>query len=255
MAGGGIVAFAQGGSNRDSYQTWLEDKVKGSIEKQLGSESFAKSDAEKAKLEQAIAARQERSPWEALAMAGLGTMAGTSQYGLTNLGLGATEGLKSYSKAANAETSDRQKLLEAQMYADKAEEARQSGLTGQMQTTLGQMYNKQAAMALAGSGSEEKALLRVQALINQDDQLPLLYKQRDMYEPGDAKYNAYNDAINSIKKTYFEQAGIKRPYVAPANVKFAPEPEKESFFSSLNPFSSKPAPTTKTVPFSSLPNK
>jgi hypothetical protein len=253
MAGGGIVAFAEGGQNKESYQSWLENQVRGSIEKQLGDGAFGKSDAEKAKLEQAIAARQERSPYEALAMAGLGTMAGTSQYGLTNLGLGATEGLKSYSKNMAAETSDRQKLLEAQMYADKAEEARQSGLTGQMQTTLGQMYNKQAAQAAAGAGSEEKALLRVQALINQDDQLPLLYKQRDMYDPGDPKYKAYNDAINSIKKSYFEQAGIKRPYVAPAAVQLPEEKKEPGFLERI--FGGSEAPKNKVVPFSQLPTK
>lgn len=253
MAGGGIVAFAQGGPSRDSYQTWLENQVKNSIEKQLGEDAFAKSDAEKAKLETAIADRKERSPWEALAMAGLGTMAGSSQYGLTNLGLGATEGLKSYSKSMGQEASDRQKILEAQMYADKAEDARKTGLTGQMQTTLGQMYNKQAAQAAAGAGSEEKALLRVQALINQDDQLPLLYKQRDMYEPSDAKYKAYNDAINSIKKTYFEQAGIKRPFVAPAAVQLPEEKEKPGFFERV--FGGSDSPKNKVVPFSQLPAK
>jgi hypothetical protein len=233
MAGGGIVAFAEGGQNKESYQSFLEDQVRNSIKEQLGGSSFSKSEAEKARLEQAIAARQERSPYEALAMAGLQTMAGTSQYGLSNLGLGAAEGLKSYSKSMGQDTSDRQKILEAQIYADKAEDARKAALTGQMQTTLGQMYNKQAAQAVAGASSEEKALLRVQALINQDDQLPLLYKQRDMYEPSDPKYKAYNDAINSIKSSYFEQVGIKRPFVAPAAVQFPEEKKEPGFFSRL----------------------
>jgi len=244
MAGGGIVAFAGGGSNKESYQSWLEGQVKNSIQKQLGEEAFAKSDAEKAKIEASLAERKERSPWEALAMAGLGTMSGTSQYGLTNLGLGATEGLKSYSKAANAETSDRQKLLEAQMYADKAEEGRKSALTGQMQTTLGQMYARDAARAAASANAgdpEMKALQKAQALINQDDQLPLLYKQRDMYDPGSPKYNSYNDAINSIKKTYFEQVGIKRPYVSPANVQFPEEVKEPGFFEKIFGSSKPPA--------------
>jgi hypothetical protein len=257
MAGGGIVAFAAGGQNKENYQSFLENQVRKSIEDQLGEDSFAKSDAEKAKLEQAIADRRERSPYEALAMAGLGTMAGTSPNFFANLGLGGTEGLKSYSKSAAAEAADRKTLLEQQVYADKAEQARKAALTGQMQTTLGSMYAKQAAQAAAGAGSEEKALLRVQALINQDDQLPLLYKQRDMYDPGTPKYQAYNDAINSIKKTYFEQAGIKRPYVAPAGVQLPPEPEKTSLIDDFkNLFSSKPAASqNKVVPFSQLPTK
>ena len=252
MAGGGIVAFAEGGSNKESYQSFLENQVRKSIEDQLqGGGAFSKSDAERAKIEQNIAERKERAPWEALAMAGLGTMAGTSQYGLSNLGLGATEGLKSYSKASSAEAADRQKLLEQQVYADKAEEARKAGLTGQMQTTLGHMYAKQAAQSAAGEGSEMKALQKAQMLINQDDQLPLLYKQRDMYDPGDPKYKAYNDAINSIKKTYYEQVGIKRPYVAPAAVQLPPEPEKKGFFESIFGGGS----SNKVVPYGSLPTK
>lgn len=243
MAGGGIVAFASGGQNKENYQSFLENQVRKSIEDQLGEDSFAKSDAEKAKLEQAIAERRQRSPYEALAMAGLQTMAGTSPHALTNLGLGATEGLKSYSKSAAAEAADRKTLLEQQVYADKAEQARKAALTGQMQTTLGSMYAKQAAQAAAGAGLEDRAITRVMALINQDDQIPALQKQRDMLDPRDPNYKAYNDAINAIKKSYFEQAGIKRPFVAPPGVQLAPEPEKESILSKLNPFSSKPAVT------------
>ena len=103
MAGGGIVAFAKGGKSEDDYQKFLESQVRQSIERQMGDSAFSKSETEKAKLEQILAARQERAPYEALALAGLGTMAGTSQYGLTNVGLGATEGLKSYSRSQAAD--------------------------------------------------------------------------------------------------------------------------------------------------------
>jgi hypothetical protein len=255
-AGGGIIAFAQGGQSEDSYRSFLEKQVRSSIEEQMKGNPFEKTEAEKAKLEQAIAARQERSPYEALAMAGLGTMAGTSQYGLTNLGLGATEGLKSYSKNINQDTKDRQSMLEAQLYADKSEDARKSALTGQMNTTLGQLYAKDAARAAAGAGSEDKALLRVMALINQDDDIPKLIKERDLLGPRDPNYKAYQDAINAIKEGYFKQAGIKRPFVPSPGVQLPPEPEKESFLSSLNPFSSKPAASqNKVVPFSQLPTK
>ena len=113
-----------------------------------------------------------------------------------------------------------------------------------MQTALGQAYNRKLLASQIGAGADDKALLKVQALINQDDQLPLLYKQRDMYEPGDPKYKAYNDAINSIKKSYFDQAGIKRPYIAPAEVQFPPEIEKPGFFQRI--FGSSPPAATKT---------
>jgi hypothetical protein len=256
LAGGGIIAFSTGGNTKkESYQDFLENQVRQSIEQQMSDKAFAKSEAEKAKVERAMALRQERAPYEALTQAGLGMMAGTSPYLLENVGLGGLEGAKAYSKSMGQEATDRQKLLETQVYADKSEDARKSTLTGQMQTTLGQLYAKDAARAVAGAGSEEKALLRVQALINQDDQLPLLYKQRDMYDPGTPKYNAYNEAINSIKKTYFEQAGIKRPFVAPASVQFPEEKKEPGFFDKIFGSNKPAASQNKVVPFSQLPTK
>jgi hypothetical protein len=50
-----------------------------------------------------------------------------------------------------------------------------------------------------------------------------------MYEPNDPKYKFFNDNINAIKKAYFDQAGIKRPFVAPATVQY-PEDKKEPGF-------------------------
>ena len=247
MAGGGIVAFAGGGPSKESYQSWLENEVKGSIQKQLGQEAFAKSDAEKAKLEASLAERKERSPWEALAMAGLGTMAGTSQYGLTNLGLGATEGLKSYSKAANAETADRQKLLEAQMYADKAEEGRKSALTGQMQTTLGQLYAKQAAQAAAGSGRELANLTKVGALIDRDPVIKSLEKQRiaSGAQPGTPDYDYYDQRIAERENQIYNTYGVKVPEVMPSKIQPPKVKEEPGTLDKIaNYFSGTPAKKT-----------
>ena len=252
MAGGGIVAFAEGGSNKESYQAFLENQVRKSIQDQLNGDPFAKSDAEKAKLEAAIGERKERSPWEALAMAGLGTMAGTSQYGLTNLGLGATEGLKSYSKSAAAEASDRQKLLEQQVYADKAEEARKAGLTGQMQTTLGQMYNKQAAQAAAGEGADLRNLTKAAALINNDPVIKGLEKQQGATTtPGTPEYEYYDKRIAERQNQIYKTVGVKVPEVTASNIQFPQAPEKPGFFDTLFGGGQK----NKVVPFGSLPSK
>jgi hypothetical protein len=222
MAGGGIVAFAAGGQNKESYQSFLENQVRKSIEDQLGEDSFAKSNAEKAELKAAIGERKERSPYEALAMAGLQTMAGSSPYALTNLGLGATEGLKSYSKSAASESADRQKLFEQQVYADKAEQARKAALTGQMQTTLGSLYAKQAAQAAAGAGSEDKALLRVMALINQDDEIPKLIKERDMLGPRDPNYKAYNKQFGLLLPCSYVLITICKVQIQPESLRLRP---------------------------------
>lgn len=257
MAGGGIVAFREGGKSEESYRTFLEDQVRKSIENQMSGNAFSRSAAEKATLEQDLKERKENRLYETLARIGAGTAAGTSQYGLANLSAGVNEGVKSYGQALDRDEANRLKLLEAQLYADKAEDARRASLTGQMTTSLGQMYSRDATLAAARAAAGDpdlKALQKAQALINQDDQLPLLYKQRDMYEPGDPKYKAYNDAINSIKKSYFDQAGIKRPYIAPAEVQFPPEIEKPGFFQRIFGGGSE-APKNKVVPFSQLPAK
>jgi hypothetical protein len=75
-----------------------------------------------------------------------------------------------------------------------------------------------------------------------------------LYEPNDPKYKAYNDAINSIKKSYFDQVGIKRPFVAPAAVQFPEEKKEPGFFSRIFGGDSE-APKNKVVPFSQLPTK
>jgi len=256
MAGGGIVAFAKGGKSEESYQQFLENQVRKSIENQMSGDAFARSEAEKAKLEQAIAARQERAPYEALAMAGLGTMAGTSQYGLTNLGLGATEGLKSYSKSKAADTTDRQKMLEQQVIADKAEDARRSGLTGQMQTTLGQMYNRQAATAAAAGGKEDRNIQRAAALINSDPVIKSLTKQLENsgYQPGSPEYEYFEKRIVERQNQIYKTLDVVVPEVTPSALTFPKPEEKPGFFSRMLGGSKPAAPQNKVVPFNQLPN-
>jgi hypothetical protein len=256
MAGGGIVAFSKGGKSEESYQQFLEDQVRKSIENQMSGDAFARSEAEKAKLEQAIAARQERAPYEALAMAGLGTLAGTSQYGLTNLGLGATEGLKSYSKSKAADTTDRQKMLEQQVIADRAEDARRSGLTGQMQTTLGQMYNRQAATAAAAGGKEDRATQRAAALIGSDPVIKSLTKQLENsgYQPGSPEYEYFEQRIVERQNQIYRTVGVTVPEVTPSTIPFPKPEEKPGFFSRMLGGSKPAAPQNKVVPFNQLPN-
>jgi hypothetical protein len=135
-------------------------------------------------------------------------------------------------------------LLTQGVEQEKAKYGRDVSNLNALQTSLGQAYNRKLLSSQIGGDNENKALIKVQALINQDDQLPLLYKQRDMYEPSDPKYKAYNDAINSIKKSYFDQVGIKRPFVAPAAVQFPEEKKEPGFFSRI--FGGSSPETTKT---------
>jgi len=260
MAGGGIVAFKEGGKSEESYRTFLEDQVRKSIENQMSGNAFSRSAAEKATLEQDLKERKENRLYETLAKIGAGTAAGTSQYGLANLSAGVNEGVKSYGQALDRDEANRLKLLEAQLYADKAEDARRSSLTGQMTTSLGQMYGRDAALAAARASAgdpELKLLQKAQALINNNDDIPALIKQRDTYAPGSKEYNAFNTEINAIRNAIFAEVGLKRKPVVTPGVQLPPEPEKKGFFSGLFGGSKSEAPAqskNELVPFNKLPN-
>jgi hypothetical protein len=260
MAGGGIVAFKEGGTSEETYRSFLEDQVRKSIENQMSGEAFNRSAAEKAKIEKSLKDREENRMYELMARIGAGTAAGTSQYGLSNLGAGLNEGVKSYGQALDRDEANRLKLLEAQLYADKSEDARRSSLTGQMTTSLGQMYGKDAALAAARASAgdpELKLLQKAQALINNNDDIPALIKQRDTYAPGSKEYNAFNTEINAIRNAIFAEVGLKRKPVVTPGVQLPPELEKKGFFSGLFGGSKSEAPAqtkNELVPFNKLPN-
>jgi hypothetical protein len=268
-AGGGIVAFAQGGkpqeNSTDDYLAQYTDK-KGNVDLNRAALSLlgqarpaAETDsATRQEIMQDIKERRERLPFEAAVRFGVNALSGTSPYLGPNIGLAGVDTLNAMSKEVAAERTLKRELAKLDAEGAAKDDARRLQLAGTLLQIQGQKDIKAAALAAASANAgdpELKALQKAQALINNDDQIPALLKQRDMETPGSARYNAYNDAINSIKKSYFDQAGIKRPYVAPANVQFPPEPEKKGFFSGLFGGSKSEAPAkNKVVPFSQLPS-
>ena len=259
MAGGGIVAFAKGGKSEEDYRTFLESQVRKSIENQMSGDAFNKSAEDKAKAEQGIKERQENRMYELMARIGAATAAGTSQYGLSNLGAGANEGVKAYTQLMDKDTADRMKLLDAQLYADKSEDARRSSLTGQMQATLGQMYGKDAALAAARATAgdpETKLLAKAQALANNDPVIKgLVRQQKDSgAQPGSPDYQYYEDRIAERNSQIFTFVGLKPPPIQESKVKPPPAPVKEpGFFSGLFGGNKPAAPKNELVPFDKLP--
>jgi len=258
MAGGGIVAFKTGDVVKKlSPSDALDERIRSLEEREAAAYKnlyenanvFEKSKAAEENIKKEIADSKDKAFYEALTYAGLGAMQGSPDpslrsNALSNFAYGAEKGLGAYGKRAEKQNELNKLLLTQSVEQEKAKYGRDVGNLNAMQTALGQAYNRKLLASQIAAGADDKSLLKVQALINQDDQLPLLYKQRDMYEPGDPKYKAYNDAINSIKKAYFDQAGIKRPYIAPAEVQFPPEIEKPGFFSRI--FGGSPPAATKT---------
>ena len=97
-------------------------------------------------------------------MAGLGTMAGTSQYGLTNLGLGGLEGMKAVQRSAAEDAADRKLMLQQAVEQEKSKYARDTGRQSAMQTSLGQMYSREIGLKNAAATAASTQAYRDQLL-------------------------------------------------------------------------------------------
>jgi hypothetical protein len=174
-AGGGIVAFAKGGDpsgvdaiksasqSRQSYRDQLEREVLDSMKRLKTEDPFKESRAQDEQIRAQIAESKRMSPYEALTMAGLKTLAGTSQDPLVNLGTGGEEGLKTYARSAREQSDLQKQLLLQGGEREKSKFARETGLLGAQQTALGQLYGKEAALeqakATAGATATHRASL------------------------------------------------------------------------------------------------
>jgi hypothetical protein len=139
-------------------------------------------------------------------MAGLGTMAGTSQNALSNLGLGGIEGLKSYAQAMREQDEGQKLLLQQAGDREKSKFARETALLGSQQTALGQMLGRRAsaeatAAARGETASRNKQLdfTRAQTAYNS------LYNNaldnlKDTAKPGGINYRKYKDDPNAMNR-------------------------------------------------------
>jgi hypothetical protein len=177
MAGGGIVAFAGKGpslvedtdpvSNKQ-YREFLRSQVMSRLKGIDQGDPFAESKKQEEGIRAALAESKSRSPYEALTMAGLGTLAGTSQYGLTNLGLGGIEGMKTMARAKKEEDVMQKALLQQGVEREKSKYARDVGNLNALQTSLGQMdareiANQNARTAQAGLSESRKLSAQINA--------------------------------------------------------------------------------------------
>jgi hypothetical protein len=175
MAGGGIVAFNKGGGteaeqpiDNKQYREFLRSQVMSRLKGMDQGDPFAESKKQEEDIRASLAQSKSRSPYEALAMAGLGTMAGTSQYGLTNLGLGGLEGLKTMARSKKEEDIMQKALLQQGVEREKSKYARDMGNLNALQTSLGQMdareiANLNARTSQAGLSESRKLTAQINA--------------------------------------------------------------------------------------------
>ena len=189
LAGGGIVAFAKGDKVQDKFAAYedlmLEDIKRRQKALEQG-DPYAKSEAEEANIRKSLQKNRETAPYRALAMAGLGTLAGTSQYGLSNLGLGGIEGLKSYAQAMREQDEGQKLLLQQAGEREKSKFARETALLGSQQTALGQMLGRRASAEAAAATRAETASRN---------------KQLDFTRAQTAYNSLFNNALDNLKDT------------------------------------------------------
>ena len=134
-AGGGIIAFAQGGDtpyqvNDEDYAdryTGADLDPNAQRDKYLSSigtnPAIAKQEERIASRESSLKGEEDKAPWMALMQAGLATMAGTSPNAFANIGEGASKGLSAYGESKKAIAGRMDKLDELRSSMEEAQRA------------------------------------------------------------------------------------------------------------------------------------
>lgn len=189
MAGGGIVAFSKGSSVKDTseeYEKMLMEDIRRRQKMIESGDPYAESKAREAKIESEIKNVGDTAPYRALAMAGLGTLAGTSQYGLSNLGLGGLEGIKSYAQAKREQSDLNKLLLQQAGERERSKFGRETALLGSQQTALGQLLGRRSAAETAAAARADTATKN---------------KQLDLTRAQNAYSSLYNNAVEELTKS------------------------------------------------------
>jgi hypothetical protein len=199
MAGGGIVAFNKGGGteveqpiDNKQYREFLRSQVMSRLKGMDESDPFAESRKQEEGIRASLAESKSRSPYEALAMAGLGTLAGTSQYGLTNLGLGGIEGMKTMARSKKEEDIMQKALLQQGVEREKSKYARDMGNLNALQTSLGQMDAREIAamnQRTAQAGLSESRKLTAQINAQRAFDAAVKAEKDNLFKQNKAKFN------------------------------------------------------------------
>jgi hypothetical protein len=233
MAGGGIVAFSKGGDNkgvdaiksaaesRQSYRDQLEREVLESMKRLKTEDPFKESRAQDEQIRSQMAESKRVAPYEALTMAGLRTMAGTSPYALANLGGGGEEGLKAYARSAREQSDLQKQLLQQGVEREKSQFGRQTQLLGAQQTALGQLYGKEAEIERAKAARANAGALQAGTLYNQLSSQYMTAVSREM----ETLRKRYKDQFN-MDKTETE---LESEAVANVTKRLPPQARKTLF--------------------------
>jgi hypothetical protein len=160
MAGGGIIAFKEGKTVKSPEiddEALLQEKIAKYGSQIWDKPAFSKSDEMQAAMAAEAKADKDTELWKFLRDTGVGTMAGTSHFGLANLGTGATYANTQAGRRAELQDANDKLAMQQQVEAEKAEFARKSGMLNNMQTSLTQLQNKKLGLAQIAATKEATA--------------------------------------------------------------------------------------------------
>jgi hypothetical protein len=171
MAGGGIVAFAKGEKVIESKAPSVDQQRMADLEKNIALRSdelwntpqFSKSEAAQKAIADEIKANKDNAIYNLIKDIGVGTAKGTSQFALSNFGGGAEYAATQQEKRAAQEDANRKLMLQQDVEREKAEFARKTGMLNAMQTSYGQMINKDIGLKNVAASSAATAAAREQA--------------------------------------------------------------------------------------------
>lgn len=194
------------------------------------------------KREEELNKQKDISPWMALAEAGFNIAAGQSPYALSNIGAGATQGLKSYA-ATQKDLATQQDKLDALQYDIASAERKEQFAMAKFGADSKQAYeervakeklldkemaarykiaqlqeagdDRRALLGLAAKGAEKQPTLSDKIKLQQylDEQMPAI-KERAMQglgsnadKPGSRNYNEYLRRIEDERRKIIQSVG------------------------------------------------
>ena len=172
----------------------------------------------------------------ALMQAGLGMMAGTSPYALSNIGQGGMQGVAAYNASQKQKAAELAGLRKSQLGTMEAQhlyDYRQQQLKDVEENRQGRLQLGKEKLAQAGDIAEQTRLGKVDALTTQtlaaaarNPQYKYYTKQLENSTPGSLEYDQAVEALQMIENTYLQNAGLKnaKPISIPKPVVKEEEP-------------------------------
>jgi hypothetical protein len=245
MAGGGLLAFADGDVVPDEDTFQMPKDKKGEIDweaaiaKQLGTRSEGKlAKQQREALESGIKERDADKINYALMKGGFKAMQSTSPYALAGIGAGGEEFTNELQRVGTLNAADRKELLKQSVDAEKSDDARRAQMLGYGLQADTATKNKAATLANIASNKDlqntiqqnqlnEKANNNFQARIKDEEARILADAKFKGYTPDYIRTLAYNNVVSALTPQALSLLGNPAARELPPKKEIKPAPVKE----------------------------